>query len=53
MRLLLLPAIAAAVLAKGIVIGIAIGATAACACARARKSRHAAPLDETAEETTD
>ncbi len=53
MRLLLLPAVAAAALAKGIVIGIAIGATAVCAFARARKSRDAAPLDDTAEETAD
>ena len=51
MRLLLLPAVAAAVLAKGVVIGIAIGATAVCACARARKSRAAAAPDDTAEET--
>ncbi len=50
MRLLLLPAVAAAALAKGVVIGIAIGATAVYACARARKSRAAAP-DDTAEET--
>ena len=50
MRLLLLPAVAATALAKGVVIGIAIGATAVFACARARKSRAAAPLDDTAEE---
>ena len=52
MRLLLLPAVAAAALAKGVVIGIAIGATAVFACAWVRKSRGTAQ-DAAAEETPD